>query len=410
MTRSGTWEVGSESRTGGGLSAPASHVSQPASIYIHIPFCERKCHYCDFNSGAHPKVQRERYVEALVREIAATPFSGRKVCTVFFGGGTPSVLPGAWLARILDALRARFRFSDDVEITVECNPGTLASERLAGETTADFLHALRQAGVNRLSFGVQSFDAGLLKRLGRIHSPEQAEASVRMARDAGFESINVDLMFALPGQTMDLWESTLERALALDVPHISAYSLIVEPETPFALWDAQGRLPRPGEDQEAAMYRRVMDRLEAAGLEQYEVSAFARPGFRCRHNQVYWRNEEYIGFGNGATSYMDGERFSREPNLERYMTQAHSGEDTIADRERLDADGQMAETMMMGLRMVAGVDRAAFQRRFGQDPLDRYGETIARFERLSLLRVTPRSIALTRDGFFLANEVWEAFI
>jgi oxygen-independent coproporphyrinogen-3 oxidase len=281
---------------------------------------------------------------------------------------------------------------------------------MAGESTEAFLGGLRAAGVSRLSFGVQSFDESLLKRLGRIHSPDQAELSVRLAQAAGFDSINVDLMFALPGQTMAHWDATLDRALGLGVPHISAYSLIVEPDTPFAMWDARGRLPRPSEDEEAAMYERVMDRLAAAGLEQYEVSAFARAGFRSEHNLVYWRNEHYVGFGNGATSYLAAARFSREPDLDRYMALAETGCDTVADREYRDLPGEMAETMMMGLRLTDGVDRAAFARRFGRDPLDVYPGPISRFESAGLLRVAESSVALTRRGFFLANEVWEAFV
>jgi oxygen-independent coproporphyrinogen-3 oxidase len=390
-------------------SATAS-ASGAAALYVHIPFCERKCHYCDFNSGAHPTVARERYVDALIREIHATPFAGRAARSVFLGGGTPSVLPAASIARILNALRARFAFPSETEITVECNPGTVASERMAGETTEEFLGALRAAGVSRLSFGVQSFDSGLLKRLGRIHSPEQAERSVRLAQAAGFESINVDLMFALPGQTMAHWDATLDHALALGVPHISAYSLIVEPDTPFAMWDAGGRLPRPSEEEEAEMYTRVIERLAAGGFERYEVSAFARPGFRSTHNLVYWRNEEYIGFGNGATSYVSGERFSREPDLDAYMTLAESDAETVSDREHQDRDGEMNETMMMGLRLADGVNRAEFARRFGQDPLDRYAAAVARFEAAGLLNVTPCAIALSPRGFFLANEVWEAFV
>jgi len=326
------------------------------------------------------------------------------------GGGTPSVLPASDLARILSALRRKFSFPDGIEVTVECNPGTVASERMAGETTGDFLRGLRDAGVNRLSFGVQSFDPGLLERLGRIHSPGQAERSVKEAQAAGIHNINVDLMFALPGQTMDLWSQSLDRALALGVPHISAYSLIVEPETPFAMWDGQGRLPRVSEDEEASMYQAVIARLGSEGYEHYEVSAFARPGYRSVHNQVYWRNEEYVGFGNGAASYVAGERFTREPRLERYIALAENSEDTVADRERLDRAGQMAETMMMSLRLAEGVDRTEFTRRFECDPLEPYGEAVAMFARAGLLAVTPESIALTERGFFVANEVWDAFV
>jgi oxygen-independent coproporphyrinogen-3 oxidase len=392
------------------MAPPAAADAVAVALYVHIPFCERKCHYCDFNSGAHPTVARERYVDALVREIEATPFADRSAKSVFFGGGTPSVLPATAIARILGALRTRFALRPDAEVTVECNPGTIASERMAGESTEAFLDGLREAGVSRLSFGVQSFDEALLKRLGRIHSPGQAELSVRLAQTAGFSSINVDLMFGLPGQTMAHWDASLDRALELGIPHISAYSLIVEPDTPFALWDAKGRLPRPSEEEEAAMYERVMDRLAAHGLEQYEVSAFARPGFRSEHNLVYWRNEHYVGFGNGATSYMAGTRFSREPSLDRYMALAEAGHDTVTDREHRDLSGEMAETMMMGLRLTEGVDRAVFARRFGQDPLDAYADPISRFASAGLLNVTLAAVALTRRGFFLANEVWEAFV
>ncbi len=382
----------------------------PVALYVHIPFCERKCHYCDFNSGVSKASERERYVAALRREIRRTPYAGRPARSVFFGGGTPSVLPATAIASILDDLRDRFPFDDGLEVTVECNPGTLASERMAGESTVGFLQGLRSAGVSRLSFGVQAFDAGLLARLGRIHSPEEAEDSVRMAQAAGFESINVDLMFALPGQSLEQWNATLDRALALNVPHISAYSLIVEPDTSFAMWNAAGSLPRPSEDDEVEMYEAVIRRLRAEGFEQYEVSAFARPGYRCEHNLVYWRNEEYVGFGNGATSYIGGERFSREPRLEEFMALAENDEGTTTERERLDPEGQMAETMMMGLRLVDGLDRQSFANRFGADPALHFRDTIARFEPAGMLRVTPTSVALTHRGFFMANEVWEAFV
>ncbi|HEY3269091.1 MAG TPA: radical SAM family heme chaperone HemW [Armatimonadota bacterium] len=383
---------------------------RPLALYVHIPFCERKCHYCDFNSGVQAPAVRDRYVAALLREISGTSLAGRSAGSVFFGGGTPSVLPASQIAGILDALRDQFRFGPDIEITVECNPGTVASERMAGESTDSFLGGLLDAGVNRLSFGVQSFDPALLTTLGRIHSPAQAESSVRSAQAAGFDNINVDLMFALPGQTMPAWQETLRRALDLGVSHLSAYSLIVEPDTPFHLWDAEGRLPRPGEDEEAAMYQAVIDRLAAAGYERYEVSAFARPGRRCRHNLTYWRNEEYVGFGVGAASYIAGERSTREPRLENYIVTAEHGEDTTAEAERLDLDGQMAETMMMGLRLADGVGRRAFRERFGVDPAVQYSAVIDQFAAMGLLQRTPEAVALTARGFFLANEVWEAFV
>ena len=379
-------------------------------LYVHIPFCERKCSYCDFNSGVYGPQTRERYVRALLNEIRSSPLAGARAKSAFFGGGTPSVLPADALARLMDALGETYRFEDDAEITIECNPGTIASERMAGETTASFLRHLRGAGVNRLSFGVQSLDAGLLQTLGRIHSPEQAVRSVHLAREAGFDNINVDLMFALPGQTHAQWAETLDGALALEPEHISAYSLIVEPETPFALWDEQGRLPRLTEDDEAVMYETVIHTLTSAGYEHYEVSAFARPGKRCVHNTIYWRNEEYLGFGVGAASYIDGERISRETKLESYVQLAESGTDTSVSRERLDRRGRMGETMMMGLRILDGVNREGFVRRFRADPCDEFADAVANLSRQGLLEVTPEAIRLTHRGLFLANEVWEAFV
>lgn len=380
------------------------------ALYIHIPFCERKCLYCDFNSGAFGPASRRRYVEALEREIAVSDEPGRAAHSVFFGGGTPSVLPASDIARILNALRSRFHIAANAEITVECNPGTVDSERMAGEPTGAFLRGLQEAGVTRLSFGVQSFDAALLARLGRIHSPEQAIRSVAAAQDAGFPDINVDLMFALPTQTLAGWEDSLRRALALDVPHLSAYSLIVEPNTPFWAMHERHELPRPSEEEEADMYGLAIDLLTSAGLDHYEVSAFARPGHRSIHNITYWRNEEYLGFGNGAASYLGGERFTRDRNLHSWTGRAMAGEDTVLERERLDTADQMSETMIMGLRMASGVERSAFQRRFERDPVVEYGKVIWTLERNGLLWVSESAIGLTRRGFFVANDVWEAFL
>lgn len=393
-----------------GSVLPVGGVERPLAVYVHIPFCERKCDYCDFNSGVQPAPVRSRYVDALINEIVRSPISDRPVSSVFFGGGTPSVLPAARIVAILDALRSVFCIQPDAEITVECNPGTLASERLAGETTESFLSSLFAAGVNRLSFGVQSLDPSLLRVLGRIHSPEQALASIHAAQHSGFANINVDLMFALPGQSSAQWEDSLAGVIATGVPHISAYSLIVEPETPFHQLDAEGRLPRPGEDAEADMYETAIATLKSAGFEHYEVSAFAKPGHRCRHNLIYWHNGEYIGFGNGATSYVRGDRFKREPALETYMRLAETGKETIVEREALDRRGAMGETMMMGLRLLDGVDRGGFAARFGRDPVEEFASDVARLEAGGLLCVTDKAVALTHRGLFLANDVWEAFV
>lgn len=396
------------------IPAKADHSREASSsemaLYVHIPFCERKCHYCDFNSGFYKPAVRSRYIDALVNEIRCALPVKEVVSSVFFGGGTPSVLPAGALTRILDTLRASFSISSDAEITVECNPGTIASERMAGETTDSFFAALHSSGVNRLSFGVQSFDSSLLKTLGRIHTPDQAERSVRLAQDAGFRNINVDLMFALPGQTMKHWEDTLEKALDLHVPHISAYSLIVEPETPFAVLNDNGELPRVPEETEAEMYEHVIRRLAECGYGHYEISAFARPGFQCRHNLVYWHNEQYIGFGVGAASYREATRFTRYASLEDYMGRAERGEYTIENSESLNTEGQMSETMMMALRLMDGVERAWFTRRFGVDPAKHYANVLRPLVKQGLLQVTDERIALTLQGAFVANIVWEAFV
>jgi len=374
-----------------------------AGCYVHIPFCVRKCAYCDFNSFAgYTGESVARYVRALETEIRQTGPGGPAVDTIFFGGGTPTAIPAVDEARLLHAVLESLPVTAGAEITTEANPGTADTSNLA---------VLREAGFNRISLGVQSFDAGLLKTLDRIHSADEAKHAVRAARDAGFDNVSIDLMFALPRQTMSQWNATLDQSFALETDHISLYSLIVEEGTGFHTLYQKGRLPLPDDDVAAEMYQTAIDRAADAGFEQYEISNFARPGRRCRHNIHYWRNDPYYGFGCGAVAYRDGQRRMNVKSPARYADAALSNGNLAESVETLRADEAMAETMMLGLRLTEeGVDSARFASRFGCDPRDRYAGEIARFQGLGLLEPAGDNLRLTQKGVFLASEVMMAFV
>ncbi|HEY3363673.1 MAG TPA: radical SAM family heme chaperone HemW [Symbiobacteriaceae bacterium] len=415
----------------------------PISLYVHIPYCAQKCGYCDFNSyaGSGP-ADHSGYVAALLAETAfwarRPELAGETMPTVFIGGGTPTLLDGDLLAALIVALRQTLPVAPDAEITLEANPGTLD---VAGEK----LRLARLAGANRISFGVQAFQPHLLERLGRIHSPEQAEAAVAAARAAGFTNINLDLMYGLPGQTPADFRETLARALALKPTHISAYSLIVEEGTPFFADHAAGRLALPPEEAEEEMFREGQAALVAAGFAQYEVANFARPGYRCRHNQVYWRNEPYLGLGCGAHSFLDlkaplagagaprprlsasrvqggaavatapGEpgrryRFWNLKTPAAYREALGRGEPAVEAGEIIDTAGEMAETMMMGLRLLDGVSGERFARRFGRTLDAVYGPVLGRLEGLGLLEQRDGHVRLTDRGLRLGNQVWQEFL
>lgn len=318
------------------------------SIYLHIPFCEKKCLYCDFYSIENRSLTG-RFLDALVLEVerAGTEHPGAEVDTVFFGGGTPSLLKPAELSRLLDALRASFRLAADAEITVETNPGTV---------TAGTLRAYRESGVNRLSIGVQSFLPEELRFLDRIHDPAQAEACVREARAAGFQNVSIDLIFALPGQRRSSWEETLRKSVALGPEHISAYSLIVEPSTPLFRLVEEGKVIPAGRDDEASLYEFTMGFLGSEGYDQYEVSNFARPGFRCRHNANYWSHGAYLGLGPSAHSFLpldggrEGRRWWNVSNLVNYLERVEAGLPPLAGEERLSGNQLRNERVFLGLR------------------------------------------------------------
>lgn len=384
------------------------------SAYVHIPFCVRKCSYCDFCSypGQSGEVRAD-YAAALIREIrAAARWAGGPegpgrvpLETVFVGGGTPTVLTGRQLASILDELRHGFGLAADPEITLEANPGTVDAEKL---------ERCRDAGFNRISFGLQAVQPSLLGILGRIHSADDFTRSVSLAAAAGFRSISADIMVGLPGQTLSDLDETISIVLSQPVDHVSFYSLILEDGTP--LKDQCDRQPwlLPDEEAERAQYHRVVQRLAASGFVHYEISNAARPGHECRHNKVYWQALEYYGFGVAAHSYLGGIRRSNTTGLPTYLSawaQEHPDPFAAAEvLERLDQPGIMKEAMLLGLRMTEGVSHADFQNRFGVRLMDVFGDEVGSLCARGLLTSDSAGVRLTGSGLDLANQVFMAFV
>ncbi|MCI6813436.1 MAG: radical SAM family heme chaperone HemW [Lachnospiraceae bacterium] len=377
-------------------------------IYIHIPFCQKKCNYCDFLS-APPRKQGEqkRYVEALGREIQreAKGYEGYRADTLFFGGGTPSLLQEDELERLMAALREGFQIEADAEITMEVNPGTVSRAKL---------ECYRRLGINRLSIGLQSADDEELKELGRIHSWQDFLTTWQAVRECGFTNVNVDLMSALPGQTKEGYENTLMKVLALRPEHISAYSLIIEEETPFysrfgSGGEEAGRLP--DEEEERLMYERTGELLLKHGYERYEISNYSRPGFSCKHNIGYWTGKEYLGLGLGASSLIAHRRFSRERNLTAYIDKVMAEEGTVVWQESLSRQEEMAEFMFLGLRLTQGISLEEFKERFGTGSEEKYGKQIEGLIQKGLLYTpTEGRLALTKKGVDVSNQVFLEFL
>lgn len=364
------------------------------SIYIHIPLCLKKCAYCDFTSFEGRMAQKESYLKAVLCEMRAqAAFFGKlSVKTVFMGGGTPTLLSGDQAAFLMDELRAAFELADDAEVTMEGNPGTLTKKNLMG---------YRAAGVNRLSLGVQSFDDTLLAAVGRIHTAAQAEQAVHMARAAGFDNLNLDLMYGLPGQTVSQWEQTLDRAAALEPEHLSCYSLILEEGTPlFRQVQDKTCMPLPDEDTLCRMDELTAERTRSAGYERYEVSNYAKPGRQCRHNIVYWECLPYLGLGCAAHSDMGGRRFYNPSDWTAYMNGCErSFEDDGALKER------MFERAMMGFRMTRGMDAARFEHDFGKRPEEVWPQSIQRMIRGGLMERQGSRLRLTAHGMQVMNAI-----
>ena len=383
----------------------------PLEIYIHIPFCVKKCAYCDFLSAPSTEEERERYVNLLCEEIAASSVRAKEyeVVTVFFGGGTPSILKGEQIERILKVLRERFAIAENAEITLEMNPGTVTGEKL---------EIYKRAGINRLSIGLQSVHNGELKMLGRIHTYEEFLESYHMAREAGFDNMNVDLISAIPGQTVESWKKTLSTILELQPEHISAYSLILEPGTPFyelyAKENDKAEKLLPDEDAERQMYRQTIVMLKEAGYERYEISNYSRPGYECRHNLGYWNRVPYLGFGIGAASLVPQEmsvkgkmcRYSNPDNIEEYQK-------CFLDKfkgEPLEREDEMEEFMFLGLRKTSGVLKGQFRSCFQTGIEEVYGGQLEKLKNFRLIEENEERIWLTERGIDVSNMVFVEFM
>jgi putative oxygen-independent coproporphyrinogen III oxidase len=375
----------------------------PEAVYIHIPFCTNKCHYCDFNSYVLKGQPVDEYLDALERELEETVNKAPPgvIRTVFVGGGTPTVLTPPQMERFLRSIRTYFpQLSSDYEFTLEANPGTTDLEKL---------QTMLEGGVNRLSFGVQSFDASLLHAIGRIHSVDDVYRSIENARTAGFSNLSIDLIFGLPNQTLEQMRDTLDRALALELPHHSIYSLKVEENTLFHTLYERGELPLPKEEDEVDMFRLIMDRMRSAGYEQYEISNFAKPGFHSKHNTVYWRNESYYGLGAGAHGYVHGSRHVNVKGIQPYIEAARVGL-PLLERFEVEPSEAMEDFMMVGLRLLQGVLRDDFYAQFGKPLEDVFGDPIERLLQQRLIERTQGGYRLSENGILLGNEVFGAFL
>lgn len=374
-------------------------------VYIHIPFCHQICNYCDFNKFYFKNQPVDEYIEALGKEMALVtekyPENFRNIETIFLGGGTPTALSPKQLDKLITYIHAYIPMSSVKEFTSEANPDELSAAKL---------QVLFDGGVNRLSMGVQSFDQGLLQGIGRTHSNEHVYETIALAKKLGFHNISIDLMYGLPGQTMAQWQDSLDKAFALDLPHFSAYSLIVEPKTIFYNQYAKGKLHLPTEDLEADMYDVLMQEMALHGLQQYEISNFAKPGFHSEHNKIYWDNDEYAGFGAGAHGYLAGIRYSNHGPLKKYMDAVFAGELPIVHEHEVTQAEKREEQMFLGLRKTEGVMHTIYEEKFNESVHAQYEQVIEKLGTEGLLEHDEIGIRLTRKGRFVGNEVFQQFL
>jgi len=373
------------------------------AAYLHIPFCHHICHYCDFNKVFFQNQPVEAYLEAMDQEMKQTvsAFPTKELETIFVGGGTPTALDEKQLEQFLTSIRTHLPLAEGGEYTFEANPNELTKEKLT---------LLKEYGVNRLSIGVQTFDEQLLKTIGRVHTNEEVERLVKLAKEMGFSNISLDLMYGLPGQDLEMFHQSIEKALELDVEHISSYSLIVEPKTVFYNLMRKGKLHTPSEDDEAKMYGFLMDTLAKSNFNQYEISNFAKPGYESRHNLTYWDNEEYYGIGAGAHGYVGGVRRSNVAPIKRYMDLVGETGFAYLDQHVVTKGEQLEEEMFLGLRKTKGVSKERFEEKFGQSIQSVFGDAIAEQVKLGLLTDEDGYVRLTTKGRFLGNEVFQAFL
>ncbi|MDK2822663.1 MAG: hypothetical protein PWQ67_208 [Clostridia bacterium] len=373
------------------------------ALYVHIPFCEAKCYYCDFISFPQCSEElKEKYINTLKKEaLNRLGNLNINLKSVFIGGGTPTCLSGGLLAHFIEFLKENFPLNSPVEISVEANPGTIDRVKL---------NLLKNAGVNRVSLGVQSFCEKLLENVGRIHTPEDIYISYKQVREVGFNNINIDLMYGLPGQSLPDWKETLQRTIQLNPEHISLYQLKIEEGTPFGLQLSQGILTEFDDELALEMYKIAREYLARAGYIHYEISNFAKTGYKCIHNQMYWLNQPYLGLGVGAHSYLPPRRIENLGNLRAYIKSIEQGQLPPSRVEEITLEIAMTETMFMGLRLIEGINLIDFQVRFGQDARLVFKRAIHKCLSLGLVELNNNHLKLTEKGLFLGNIVFQEFL
>ncbi len=372
-------------------------------LYVHIPYCRQKCSYCDFNSYASMEGTVPEYFNALNNEISSYSdmLQGFTVKTVFMGGGTPSYVDSKYMHQLMSSLNRHMNIEGDAEISIETNPGTLTEKKLS---------VYREAGINRLSIGLQAWQNSLLKYLGRIHNIEDFITNYKLALKAGFNNINVDLIFGIPGQSIKDWTDTIDNISQLDITHLSCYSLKIEEGTPFGLQLEKGKLKAVEDELDREMYWLAIEKLRNNGFKQYEISNFAREGYECRHNLVYWNAEEYVGFGAGAHSYFNKKRFNNVGDIHRYSSLINNNESTIENVQAIDEQDSMSEYMILRLRLVEGVLSKDFEQRFGVALSTKYSKQIERLVSSGLADFNGNKLRLTQKGLDLANQAFVEFI
>jgi len=376
-----------------------------AGVYIHIPFCATRCHYCNFATGGYESELARRYTAAVRAEIGRADTSTEpamwRVDTIYFGGGTPTTLTVEQISSLIEVCRRKFEVAPDSEITAEANPGSVSQ---------NYLEELRSAGINRLSFGVQSFDDGELLMIGRTHSAEEAREAVRMAREAGFANISIDLIAGLPEQKMETWRRNIKEAFALEPDHLSVYLLELYKDAPLLHRINRGELRAIDDELTVEMYFALTDEAERRGYERYEISNWARPGFESRHNLKYWTDAPYWAFGVSAAGYDGRKRWSNTRNIHEYLTKIESDQTALAEQIELDDEDRQSENLFLRLRLKDGVDLAEHQRRFGVNALERYRDEIGRLSEAGLIDLEENRLKISRAGAVLANEVFAAFV
>ena len=372
--------------------------AKPSSAYVHIPFCTQICYYCDFSKVFIKNQPVDAYLEHLIQETRSYEIG--KLRTLYIGGGTPTALSAQQLANLLTELPKVMDLSEVEEFTIEANPGDLDPDKIA---------VLKDSQVNRVSLGVQTFDNKMLKKIGRSHQEQDIYDNIRHLKQAGFDNISIDLIYALPGQTMDQVKENIAKAIDLDIPHMSLYSLILENHTVFMNRMRRGKLPLPKEELEAEMFEYIIEELEKAGFEHYEISNFSKPGFESRHNLVYWDNAEYYGLGAGASGYVDGIRYKNHGPIRHYLEAVEAGKARITE-EHLTLEEKMEEELFLGLRKKTGVSKARFEEKFGVSFDQRYGQVVASLTGQGLLVPDDKQVRMTKRGLFLGDTVAEKFI